>query len=152
VVWYDWYRESAPGQPYSGIQKSIKAAVPEGALESHLTPLNADVETSIVALPDEIYDGEHEVFAVDEFGEVKITLEDQLVVLRFSAEVAMADVPPGELIGSPDAGAGVSDFLHPERHGPGGCQSEGGAAPWWTLVLVLSLMGILRRKRTNPTP
>jgi hypothetical protein len=148
VAWYDWYREAAPGQPYSGIQKSITVDAPAGAVEALLTPLNYEVDSSIVALPGDVHHGEATHVAIDELGQFKVTLEDQLVTVRYSTEIAVADEIPGEVVETADVVVEVDEGT--SNGGGGGCVSQPSdpSSMGWLLssLVLLALFTRGRRK------
>jgi len=147
VAWYDWYRESAPGQPYSGIQKSITLDAPEGAVEALFTPLNHEVDSSIVMLPGLINHGEADRVFIDETRQFKVTLEDQLIVVRYSTEIPVADEDPGEIVETPDVLA-EEDTVSPGSSSSGCNATPIRKIPWaGFFLLVLAASVVVRRHR-----
>jgi hypothetical protein len=148
IIWYDWYRESAPGQPYSGIQKSISIDAPDGAEQAVIVTLDADVDSSVVALPEEVHHGEASHVVIDAQRQFKVALEDRLIVVRYTTEIPVADDPPVEIVESADAGPVEEDTSGTSGSG-GGCSNTGASHLPWPLVLTGLLSVLVLRRQTG---
>jgi hypothetical protein len=155
VAWYDWHRESPPGQAYGGIEKTLTLTIPDGAKYMDTRSLTGDeVET-----PQELgSEFSWEPYRSTEVSgtEHDVQLQDRIIVLSFSeAQITPGDVVSGDTSSDAD-GISSQDVSTDEGgtvEGGGGCASHNssgqGGVPWIYVLVGATLYLSRRSKRAS---
>ncbi|MBR57224.1 MAG: hypothetical protein CMH54_04115 [Myxococcales bacterium] len=146
ILFYDWYRDMPAGQAFGGIMKTVHLTPPVDAKVAYIYELGVGLESAQESYPDNVLWSDPEVVELKS-DTLDIALEDQIIVIQYSAEVATPD----------DTGTG-SDV--PDSHttdiavdtgsssgGGGGCSQGRNHRGGLLLCLIVSLACLTRNRR-----
>ena len=147
VLFYDWYRDMPVGQSFGGIVKTVHLTPPADARVAYIYELGVGLESAQDSYPDNVIWKDPEVVELIS-DTVKIALEDQIVVVQYSAE-AIIEEDTGTGGDVPDSQTTDIAIDTGSSSGGGGCSQGSDHRGSLLLCLMVSLVCVVRNRRSG---
>ncbi len=147
ILFYDWYRDMPVGQSFGGIVKTVHLTPPADAKVAYIYQLGVGLESAQDSYPDNVLWDDPEVVELTS-DTVKIALEDQIVVVQYSAE-AIIEEDTGAGGDVPDSQTTDVAVDTGSSSGGGGCSQGSDHRGGLLLCLFVSLVCLVRNRRSS---